>query len=186
MTLVRRVARPLLAAMFVTGGFDALRNPGPRAAKAEKVTPALNRLVPQLPDDTETLVRLNGAVQLAGGLLLASNNMTRLSATALAVTLVPTTAAGHRYWEETDQSARANQRLHFIKNLGLFGGLILAAVDTEGEPGLAWRAKHAGGELQSSSRRAARRARREAKSVTHDAKREAKLLRAQAKAKLGS
>lgn len=186
MTLVRRVARPLLAAMFVTGGFDALRNPGPRAAKAEKVTPALNRLVPQLPDDTETLVRLNGAVQLAGGLLLASNNLTRLSATALAATLVPTTAAGHRYWEETDQDARANQRLHFIKNLGLLGGLMLAAVDTEGEPGLAWRAKHAGGELQSSSKRAARRARREAKSVTHDAKREAKLLRAQAKAKLSS
>lgn len=184
MTVVRRIARPLLAAMFVTGGVDALRNPAARAAKAEKVAPTLNRLVPQLPEDTETLVRLNGAVQLAGGLLLATNNFTRLSATALAASLVPTTLAGHRYWEETDQAARANQRTHFIKNLGLLGGLMLAAVDTEGEPGLAWRARHAGGELQSSSRRIARRARREAKIATRDAKREAKLIRAEAKSKL--
>lgn len=184
MTLVRRVARPLLATLFVTGGFDALRNPSARAAKAEKVAPALQRLAPQLPDDTETLVRINGAVQIAGGLLLASGIFTRLSATALAVTLVPTTAAGHRYWEETDQAARANQRTHFIKNLGLLGGLLLAAVDTEGEPGLAWRARHAGGELQASSRRLARRARRETKLATRDAKREAKLLRAGAKSKL--
>jgi hypothetical protein len=31
--------------------------------------------------------------------------------------------------------------MHFVKNLGLLGGLILAAVDTEGEPSLSWRAK---------------------------------------------
>ena len=52
-----------------------------------------------------------------------------------------TTAAGHRFWEETDDTTRAQQQIHFLKNLGLVGGLILAAVDTEGRPSLTWRAK---------------------------------------------
>jgi uncharacterized membrane protein YphA (DoxX/SURF4 family) len=59
----------------------------------------------------------------------------------LAGTIVPTTYAGHRFWEESDPQSRSQQRIHFLKNLGLLGGLILAAVDTEGRPGLAWRAK---------------------------------------------
>ncbi len=33
--LVRRLARPLLASIFVVEGIDALRNPGGRAKKAE-------------------------------------------------------------------------------------------------------------------------------------------------------
>src|SRR5688572_323370 len=102
MTLVRRAARPMLASMFVAGGLDALRNPGPRAQGAEKLTPMLTRLVPQLPDDTVTLVRINGAAQLAGGVALAAGFLPRLTASALAATLVPTTLAGHRFWEESD------------------------------------------------------------------------------------
>ena len=39
--LSRRVARPLLAAIFVSGGIDVLRNPGPRVQRAEPVTTKL-------------------------------------------------------------------------------------------------------------------------------------------------
>lgn len=184
MTPVRYIARPLLAPMFVFGGVDALRNPGRRADNARKITPWLHRIAPQLPDDAETLVRLNGGVQLAGGIFLATGRMPRLSAAVLAVTLVPTTLAQHRFWEESDPGAKSNHRRHFTKNLGVLGGLLLAAVDTEGEPGIAWRTRHAGEELQSSSRRLVRRAKREAKMVTREAKQEAKLLRAEAKARL--
>lgn len=186
MTLVRRIARPLLAAKFVVGGVDALRNPGPRAVKAEKLTPWLQRVAPQLPDDTATLVRLNAGVQLLGGALLATNRAPRLSAAVLAGTLVPTTIVAHRFWEEEKGAARTNERLHFVKNLGVLGGLLLAAVDTEGEPGLAWRTRHAGEELQTSSRRLLGRARREAKVLAREAKQEAKLLRAEAKARLAA
>ncbi len=66
-----------------------------------------------------------------------------MSALAIAVTLVPTTAAGHRFWEVTDEQERAQQRIHFLKNLGMFGGLLIAAGDTEGRPSLAWRSRHA-------------------------------------------
>ena len=39
--------------------------------------------------------------------------------------------------------------MHFLKNVGLLGGLILAAFDTEGEPSLAWRAKRQARQLES-------------------------------------
>ena len=38
--------------------------------------------------------------------------------------------------------------MHFLKNLGLLGGLILAAFDTEGQPSLGWRAKRQARELE--------------------------------------
>src|SRR5437763_9189549 len=140
--LSRRVARPLLAAIFVSGGIDVLRNPGPRVQRAEPVTTKLAEALP-LPDDTETLVRLNAAVHIVAGAMLALGKLPRLSAAALAVSLVPTTAAGHRFWEEESPQSKAMQQTHFLKNLSILGGLILAATDTEGAPSLGWRARRA-------------------------------------------
>ena len=170
MTLTRLVARPMLASMFVVGGFNALRNAPQLAARAEPVTETLtglaDKVAPEapIPHDPTTLVRINGAVQVGAGLLLATGHVPRLSSAALAATLVPTTAAGHRFWEEKDPAARAQQRIHFFKNVSMLGGLLLASVDTDGKPGLAWRARHA-----------ARDARREARHLAVSAKREAKL-----------
>jgi hypothetical protein len=113
------------------------------------------------------LVRVNGAVQIAGGVLLATGKFRRPAALALAGSIVPTTYAGHRFWEELDPATRAQQKMHFLKNVGLLGGLILAAFDTEGEPSLAWRAKRQARQLEStvavgraSGRRKARKAQR--------------------------
>ena len=69
-----------------------------------------------------------------------------------------------RIWEEKDPQAKAQQRIHFFKNVSMLGGLLLASVDTVGKPGLAWRARHA-----------AKDARREARHLAGTAKREAKL-----------
>ncbi|HEV2368363.1 MAG TPA: DUF488 domain-containing protein [Acidimicrobiales bacterium] len=62
---------------------------------------------------------------------------------ALAGSLVPTTLAGHRFWEETDKQERAAQQIHFLKNLSMLGGLMLAALDTEGRPSATLRVRHA-------------------------------------------
>ena len=140
--LTRRIARPLMAGIFISGGIDVLRNPGPRAQRAEPVTTKLAATLP-LPDDTETLVKLNAAVHIGAGTLLALGKLPRLSATALALSLVPTTAAGHRFWEEESPQSKAMQRTHFLKNLAILGGLIIAATDTEGAPSLGWRARRA-------------------------------------------
>jgi len=180
MTLVRRVARPMLAAMFVVGGLDQLKHPG---TKADTARPLVEKLAPAvgLPDDTELLVRANGAAMVGAGALLALGRLPRIASTVLAATLVPTTVAAHSFWNEQDPKVRAQQRTQFLKNLGLLGGLLLAAVDTEGRPGLAYRAHM----VNDSAHRAARQTRREARHVAHAAAREAKLKAVQAQHAIG-
>ncbi|MEP6852407.1 MAG: DoxX family protein [bacterium] len=147
MPLVRRVARPLLAMIFVYGGLDALRNPAAKAPAADKV---LTRLPPALPviGTTEQLVRADAAAKVLGGTMLALGRFPRLSALGLIATLVPTTLAGHRPWEETDPVQRKLQTLQVCKNASILGGLLLATVDTEGRPSLGWRARRAGRDVQ--------------------------------------
>ena len=174
MTLVRRVARPLLAAIFVVQGLEQLRHP---SALRPKVAPFAERLAPLgLPNDPELLVRANGATMVAGGALLATGRVPRLASLALAGALVPTTYVGHAFWAESDPAVKRTQRIGFLKNLGLLGGLLLASVDTEGRPGLAYRA----GLASDSAKRTAKKARREAKHAAHAARREAKLAASQA------
>jgi uncharacterized membrane protein YphA (DoxX/SURF4 family) len=142
MALTRRIARPLLASIFIVGGLDALRNPASKTQKARAVTEPLNEHIPAASNvDTETMVRINAGIQVGAGVLLAVGWFRRSACLALMGSIVPTTYAGHRFWEETDDATRAQQRMNFVKNLGLLGGLILAAVDTEGAPSLSWRAK---------------------------------------------
>jgi putative oxidoreductase len=141
MALSRRIARPLLASIFVVGGFDAVRSPAGKVDKARAVTEPLREETGMAALDTEAVVRINGAVQIVAGVLLATGTLRRLACFILMGSLIPTTYAGHRFWEETDETARSQQRMHFLKNLGLLGGLILAALDTEGAPSLGWRAK---------------------------------------------
>ncbi|MFF2114500.1 DoxX family protein [Rhodococcus sp. ACS1] len=146
--LVRRIARPLLSAIFISGGIDALRNPAQKAQAAapliDKSTEALPGSVTQkIPSDPETLVKINAAVQIGGGVLLATGKAPRLASLALAGSLVPTTVVGHDFWNETDPAKRAAQRTQFLKNVSLLGGLLIAAVDTEGKPSLGWRGRRA-------------------------------------------
>lgn len=131
----------MLASMFISGGLSALRDPARVAPAAEPVALPLAEKVTWLPEDPEQLVRINGAVQLGAGTLLALGYLPRLSALALAATLVPTTLAGHPYWTIEDPQERAAQRVHFFKNLSMMGGLLIAAADTHGKPSAAYRAR---------------------------------------------
>ena len=159
MTPVRTAARAMLGAIFVVQGWNAVRDPGTLATRAKKLTdqigPPLQKVNANIPTDAETLVRVNGAVQVAGGLALLTPAH-RLGAAALAASIVPTTYAGHAFWEFDEPKDRAGQRVHFMKNLGLMGGLIIAALDNDGKPGLAWRARHAAEAADKSARRFAR------------------------------
>jgi putative oxidoreductase len=169
MSLVRLVARPMMASMFVVGGVNALKNTDAMAIRAKVVTdrvvPLVQRALPAvtIPTDPATLVRINAVAQIGAAAALATGRSPRLASAVLAVSLVPTTVSGHPFWEESDPQARTAQTVHFFKNVSMFGGLLLAAADTEGKPGLAWRAGHAVKAARRESRRLARTARREAK-----------------------
>lgn len=115
-----------------------MRHPQSKAAKAEYVAGPLAKVFGTT-DDPVKLVRINGGIQLAAGAFLFLGWAPRLSSTVLAASLVPTTLAGHRFWEETDPVVRAQQRTAFLKNCAMVGGLLLAAVDTDGAPSLRWR-----------------------------------------------
>jgi putative oxidoreductase len=143
MLVLRAIARPMLASIFIVQGWDTFRHPDKVAPRAEPVVRRISGQVPAAPEDTEQAVRLNGAIQVAAGTLLALGRFPRLSALALAATLVPTTAAGHPFWETDDKQERAQQRIHFLKNLSMLGGLLIAAADTAGSPSLAWRTRNA-------------------------------------------
>jgi uncharacterized membrane protein YphA (DoxX/SURF4 family) len=146
--LVRRIARPLLASSFVYGGIDTLRNPQTRVPGAapvvETITKTADQQLPvQVPRDVEQWVRIDAGIKVGAGSLLALGKLPRLSALALAGSIVPTTLAGHRFWEHEDPEERFGQLSNLLKNAGLLGGLLIAAVDTEGRPSVGYRARRA-------------------------------------------
>ena len=143
MAVLRLVARPMLASIFIAEGIDSLLHPDTKAPAAEAVVRPLAEQVPVVPDQVEQAVRLNGAVQVVAGSLLAIGRFPRLSAAALAASLIPTTYAGHRFWESNDKQERSQQKIHFLKNVTMLGGLLIAAGDTAGNPSVAWRSRHA-------------------------------------------
>ena len=180
--LVRRIARPLLASSFIFGGVDTLRNPASRVPGArpivEKVTAQADRSLPvQVPRDVEQWVRIDAGVKVGAGVLFAFNRLPRLSALLLAGSTVPTTLAGHRFWEHTDPKERFGQLSHFLKNLGLLGGLLLAAVDTEGKPSVGYRARRAAHQAADSTEKSFAKAQKRAAKAQKKAEKRLKRVR---------
>ncbi|MBO2465436.1 DoxX family protein [Actinomadura violacea] len=122
--LIRAGARVLTGSSYAVFGAAALSEPGGRVHQAAPLLAKIRKVVP-LPDD-ELVVRGNGAVQLIAGGLLAVGVLPRLSALAITVSLVPTTLAGHAFWEIEDPTARKLQRVQFQKNTAMIGGLLFA------------------------------------------------------------
>jgi uncharacterized membrane protein YphA (DoxX/SURF4 family) len=179
MTLLRAAARTMLASYFVVHGVKAVRNPAALVPDAEplvdRVVPLVKQYAPeqvadQIPDDTATLVRIHGAVQLLGGLALATGKGRRLGALLLAGSLIPSTVAKHPFWSRTTPEEKAIDREHFLKNVSLLGGILLAARDTEGRPSLAWRAHKGGQSLARSSRRTTKKLTKSGNDLTDEAK----------------
>ena len=124
--LIRRSACILLSGIFVVAGINVLRDPGQRSMVAGLFLERLRPFAPLLPTDPLLVTRANAAAQVAAGATLAAGILPRLSAVALAASLVPTTLGAHRFWE-LDGSAATQQRTQFLKNAAILGGLIMVA-----------------------------------------------------------
>lgn len=129
MRFVRTVAGPMLAGVFIVGGLDVLSKPEPRARLAKPLVDKIASTVPITPSDPVTAVSLNALLHVGAGGLLAAGILSRLAALALAGSLIPTTLAGHRFWEMEDPAKRSQQRTQFLKNTAIFGGLLVVALD---------------------------------------------------------
>lgn len=145
MSIVRRLARPLLSAAFITGGVDKIRHPHDRARTlapvVDKVEERAGDRVPSV--DATLVVRAAGGAQIGAGLLLAAGVLPRFSSTVLVATST-IDAAGTPFWKIRDKEERKQAISRLVTNMSLLGGALIASVDTAGKPGLAWRAQHAG------------------------------------------
>ncbi len=114
MTTSDRLAQALIGLPFLWLGYEAAAKPGARVALADAAG------VPR----PETAVRLNGVAMVAGGAALILDVLPRAAALGLAASLVPTTIAGHPFWQQDDPAARMAHRIQVLKNAGLVGGLL--------------------------------------------------------------
>ncbi len=145
--VLRRIARPLLSVAFIGQGINSLLNP---KLAAEAAAPAVDGLqaLPEsvssnIPSDPETVARVTAAVQVGGGLLLATGRLPRVASAALALTVLPANLGTHSFWNEPDPELKGQKRQQFLTDLSLVGGLLIASADTAGKPSLGWRGRRA-------------------------------------------
>jgi putative oxidoreductase len=126
---VRRLALfarwSMMAAIFVRSGWDTMREPGERRIRQAAAIGIPN---------ADAMVRFNGGAMLVGGFALAAGIVPRAAATGLVLSLIPTTYAGHRFWQENDAATRAQQRAHFFKNVAIVDGLVAYVALAGGDP----------------------------------------------------
>ena len=112
--VVRALAGVAVGVPFVVLGGEAAAEPGIRTELAAAMG------VPE----PELAVRLNGAAMVLGGVALATGVLRRPAALGLVASLVPTTVAGHPYWQREDPLQRKLDRIQVLKNLGLAGAAL--------------------------------------------------------------
>ncbi|MCW2623243.1 MAG: DoxX family protein [Frankiales bacterium] len=141
---VRRLARPMIGAVYVYMGVNQLRNLAPVVAAAEGAG------FPQ----PERAAQLHAGGNVVGGLALSTGRLPRLAALGLATNLAATTYLGHAFWSATP-AEKEMQRMQFLKNLSMLGGLLVTAADTGGRESI----PHAVGRVSSRAVRRAEKAR---------------------------
>ena len=136
-----------MSAVFIGQGIDSLRNPRPAAEAAAPTVDGLRALPDpvgsSIPNDPQTFAQINAAVQIGGGVLLATGKAPRIASAALAFTVLPANLGAHMFWSESDPQVKAQKRKDFLTDLSLLGGLIIASADTAGKPSLGWRGRRA-------------------------------------------
>ena len=147
--MIRKIARPMLASVFVIDGVNILRNTEDHVAETEAVLDRARNTVPEdyqsfVPNDPALVARALGGAKVGAGSLLAIGKAPRTSALVLALTTVPTLIGRDAFWEADSKEEKEKRRKDFLTNTALLGGLFITTQDTEGRPSLSWRAKKAG------------------------------------------
>lgn len=119
------LGRALFAPVFYLGAQNAINNADGLAHLIDKRREQVG--LSGLPVGSKELVQINGAAQIGLSGAMALGIAPRLSALGLIGSLVPTTLAGHAFWEQEDEGEKKNQTLQFVKNLAIVGGLAFIA-----------------------------------------------------------
>ena len=146
MSIIRAAGRTLLASYFIASGIKAIRNPGPLGPAAEpladKVVPLVKQYAPEQVSNYVPRTPRPWCGSTVRPRCSAGSRWPPVSGGGSAhccwpARLMPSTIAKYPFWSRDDPEQRADERAHFLKNASLLGGVMLAAVDTEGKPSLA-------------------------------------------------
>lgn len=145
--MIRKIARPMLASVYIVDGADTVLNTTSHVEGTEVVLDRVRYVLPRkyakrISSDPELVTRLIGGTKIAAGSLLAIGKAPRSSAAALALVTIPTILARNAFWETQDDAEKSTRRTGFVTNVALLGGLFITTVDTEGKPGVKWRANN--------------------------------------------
>jgi putative oxidoreductase len=121
--MLKSLGRIFLSGIFVIAGAEAFKAPGGRTQMVDSAG------IPE----PETAVKVNGAMMVLGGLMLALGIAPKAAAGVLIGSLIPTTLVGHAFWKEDEAKALSMQRVQFLKNLGLLGGLLWILAESSQE-----------------------------------------------------
>lgn len=151
--MIRKIARPMLASVFVASGADMVANTKEHREGSEELISKLRAVVPNqyrgyIPNDPDTVTRALGGGQAATATLLALGKAPRLTSAALAAITIPTMLSRYAFWETQDPKEKQERRNGLLTNTALLGGLMITAADTQGKPGLKWRAQRASKQIQ--------------------------------------
>lgn len=184
MSLLRFVARSLFSSYFIAEGARSLTKPAETAPAAEgfvhSMAPLLQRVAPAevasyVPEKAETWVRISGVAQVAGGVMFATGLGRRLGALLLAKASVLNLAIALPE-RGSSKETKVLARPDVLRHASLLGAAILAARDTQGKPGLAWRAHHAAKTSEKKASAVGDTMQRKAKKLSRRAKKQQRRL----------
>ncbi|AKK11000.1 DoxX family protein [Corynebacterium uterequi] len=146
--MIRTIARPMLASVYIADGVDTLINTDAHKDSAESAIKAARKVIPAayasyIPASPALAARVVGGTKVGAGSLLALGKAPRLSAGLLVLTAIPTIVGRHAFWDAEDSEERTARRQGFLTDIALLGGLGITTMDTAGKPGLRWRAGRA-------------------------------------------
>jgi putative oxidoreductase len=122
--LAEVTGRVLLAQLFVISGVRKIANfSGTAAYMASYGLPF-----------SEVLLVPTIALEVGGGLMLATGWHSGLAAGALAAFTLPTTFIFHRFWAYPTALEAMQQQALFLKNLAILGGLLSVLAQDDGPP----------------------------------------------------
>lgn len=143
MALVRRIARPLLAAPFIFEGVRTALHPEREIDVSPKAFEAIDSALADngAPGfvDVRGVVRATGTIAAGAGLLYATGRYPRAAAGALLLTTSIGWAGRKRVWELRGEELTQEVQ-SILTDAGLLGGVLLAVVDHDGRPSLGYRA----------------------------------------------
>lgn len=142
--MIRKLARPMLASVFVWEGVDNLRNASEHVKETEGFLKTVRKAVPSeyqgyIPNDPELVTRAIGGAKVGAGSTLALGKAPRTSAAVLAAATLPNLIGKNNFWAADNKEDKESRRNGFVTNTALLGALFIATQDTEGKPSLRWR-----------------------------------------------